>query len=85
MHWNVLLILFLAWGIPLTYYRGKFRKLVYQTQDWTINIKPVFIKELRGLFGNLYPEMPEYIKLRNFYRIYLAIYLTLFFLWKSFS
>lgn len=28
---NLWLILFVAWGVPLGYYRSKFRKLVYQT------------------------------------------------------
>ncbi|MDZ4846709.1 MAG: hypothetical protein SH857_14300 [Chitinophagales bacterium] len=83
MNWNIWLILFLAWGLPLTYYRGRFRKMIYQTGHWAINIKPVFTKELRGLFGNLYPGVPEYLRLRNFYRFYLSVYLILFFLWKS--
>ncbi len=85
MSLNIWLILFLLWGLPLTYYRGKFRKLIYQTECWTINIKPVFVKELKGLFGNLYPNAPDYIKLRNFYRFYLLVYLILFVLWKAMS
>ncbi|NNL16097.1 MAG: hypothetical protein HKO81_05595 [Flavobacteriaceae bacterium] len=75
---NIWLILFVAWGLPLTYYRSKFRKIVYQTDSWIINIKPVFIKEIRGLFGNLYPENKEYKRFRNFYLIYLIVYLILF-------
>ncbi len=75
---NIWLILFIVWGLPLTYYRSKFRKIVYQTDSWIINIKPVFIKELKGLFGNLYPENKEYKRFRNFYLIYLAVYLILF-------
>lgn len=75
---NIWLILFIVWGLPMTYYRSKFRKLVYQTDDWTINIKPLFGKELKALFGNLYPDNPEYIKLRNFYRFYLLVYMLLF-------
>lgn len=75
---NIWLILFFVWGIPLTYYRSKFRKMVYQTEHWTINIKPVFMKELRALFGNMYPENKKYLKFRNFYRFYLVIYLILF-------
>ena len=64
---NIWLILFFVWGLPLTKYRSKFRKMVYQTDDWRINIKPVFIKELKGLFTNLYPENQAYKKLRIFY------------------
>ena len=72
---------FMVWSFPLGYYRSKFRKIVYQTDDWTINIKPLFLKEIKGLFGNLYPDNPEYLKMRNFYRFYLVVYLVLFFLW----
>lgn len=75
---NIWLILFIAWGLPLTFYRSKFRKIVYQTDSWTINIKPYFWKELKALFGNMYPENRNYLKLRNFYRFYLVIYLILF-------
>ena len=75
---NILLSLLFIWGIPSTYFRNKFRKIVYQTNDWKINIKPVFVKELRGLFFNLFPKNKIYIKIRNQYRIYLAIYLLLF-------
>ena len=75
---NILLFLLFIWGIPSTYFRNKFRKIVYQTNDWKINIKPVFVKELRGLFFNLFPKNKTYIKIRNQYRIYLAVYLLLF-------
>ena len=71
-------ILLLLWGIPSTFFRSKFRKIVYQTDDWKINIKPVFIKELKGLFFNIFPEDDVYIKVRNQYRIYLMVYLLLF-------
>ena len=71
-------ILLLLWGIPSTFFRSKFRKIVYQTEDWKINIKPVFIKELKGLFFNIFPGDDKYIKVRNQYRIYLMVYLLLF-------
>jgi len=76
------LILFLIWGFPLGIYRSRFRKIVYRTDSWTINIKPVFGRELRALFGNLYPGDSEYLKMRNFYRLYLAIYTILFIAYK---
>ncbi len=82
---HIWLILFFAWGLPLTFYRSRFRKLVYQTDSWTINIKPVFIKEIRALFGNIYPDSSSYIKLRNFYRFYLFIYVILFAGYLGFS
>ena len=71
-------VLLVIWGIPSTYFRSKFRKIVYQTDDWKINIKPVFIKELKGLFFNIFSENNDYIKIRNQYRLYLVIYLFLF-------
>lgn len=82
---NIWLILFIIWGLPLSMYRSRFRKIVYQTDDWTINIKPLFLKEIKGLFGNLYPENRDYIKQRNFYRFYLAIYTTLFVAYRMYA
>ncbi|MDO8896707.1 MAG: hypothetical protein Q7V19_03585, partial [Bacteroidales bacterium] len=61
---NIWLLLFVVWGLPLGYYRSKFRKIVYQTESWIINIKPVFLKEIKGLFGNTYPENLKYKKFR---------------------
>lgn len=75
---NIWLILFIAWGLPLFNYRSKFRKIIYKTDSWTINIKPIFIKEIKGLVGNIYPDNNKYKKFRNFYLFYLAVYFTLF-------
>ncbi len=75
---NMWLIAFIIWGLPLSYYRSNFRKIVYQTNDWKINIKPLFVKEIKALFGNIYSENTSYIKARNFYRFYLLVYLILF-------
>jgi thioredoxin-dependent peroxiredoxin len=82
---HIWLILFFVWGLPLTFYRSKFRKIVYQTDSWTINIKPYFMKELKALFGNIYPDDRNYLKMRNFYRFYLIIYLLLFTSYLTFS
>ena len=82
---NIWFILFVLWGLPLTHYRSKFRKVVYQTDSWIINIKPLFIKELKALFGTIYPDNLEYKKLRNFYRFYLTIYIILLLLYLRFS
>ncbi len=79
---NFLLVLFLIWGLPLGVFRSRFRKIVYQTDHWTINIKPVFINELKGLFGNLYPDNQDYRKSRNQYRFYLSVYFLLFAIYK---
>lgn len=75
---NIWFILFVAWGLPLGYYRSKFRKMVYKTDSLLINIKPVFWKEIKGLFGNIYPDNIRYKRFRNFYIFYLIIYLLLF-------
>ena len=32
-------IVLLVWGIPSTYFRSKFRKIVYKTDDWKITLK----------------------------------------------
>ena len=78
----LLLILLIIWSIPSTHDRSKFRKIVYQTEDWKINIRPLFKKEILALFGNMYPENDTYLKTRNFYRIYLAVYLVLFLMYQ---
>ena len=75
---TALLILLVVWGIPSTFSRSRFRKIVYQTDDWKINIKPLFIKEIRGILSNIYPENKEYIRARNNYRAYLIVYLIIF-------
>ena len=75
---NYLFIALLVWGIPSTFFRSKFRMIVDETNDWKINIKPLFIKELKGLFFNIFPKNQNYIKVRNQYRLYLGVYLLLF-------
>lgn len=85
MNWikeNIWFLLFFIWSFPMGYYRSQFRKIVYETDDWKINIKPVFIKEMKGLFGNVYPKNEEYLKMRNFYRFYLVVYVGLFLAWR---
>ncbi|MEI8142085.1 MAG: hypothetical protein WCG90_04375 [Chitinophagia bacterium] len=82
---QILLTLLILWGIPSTYFRSKFRKIVYQTEDWKINIQPLFKKEILGLFSNMYPENQDYLKTRNQYRIYLAIYFFIFILYQLFK
>jgi peroxiredoxin Q/BCP len=79
---QIMLIILIIWGIPSTYFRSKFRKIVYQTDDWKINIKPLFKKEIIGLFSNMYPDNKDYLKTRNYYRIYLIVYLILFIIYN---
>ena len=75
---TIIIITLFVWGAPSTYFRSKFRKIVYKTDDWKINIKPLFYKEIKGLFFNIYPNNYNYLRTRNYYRFYLIIYLTLF-------
>ena len=82
---NIWLIAFIVWGLPLSYYRSNFRKIVYQTNDWKINIKPLFVKELKALFGTMYSENYSNIKARNFYRFYLLVYFVLFLLYQFYG
>ncbi len=79
---QLIFIILIIWSIPSTYFRSKFRKIVYQTDDWKINIKPIFKKEIIGLFSNMYPDNKTYLKTRNYYRIYLAVYLILFIIYS---
>jgi peroxiredoxin Q/BCP len=60
---TIILIILFVWGAPSTYFRSKFRKIVYKTDDWKINIKPLFIKEIKGLIFNIYPENSKYLKI----------------------
>ena len=78
-----ILIVLILWGLPSTFLRSDFRKIVYKTNDWKINIKPIFLKEIKGLLFNIYPEDDKYIKSRNLYRIYLIIYLILFIIYLN--
>ena len=80
---TVLLIVLFIWGIPSSFIRSKFRKIVYQTNDWKINIKPLFVKEIIALFSNMFPENSNYVKTRDYYRIYLLIYLILFLIYYN--
>ena len=75
---HIWFIVFLLWGLPLTYYRSNFRKAVYGTTHWSINIKPVFVKEAKALLGLYITDRPDFVRLRKFYRIYLIIYSALF-------
>ena len=76
-------ILLILWGLPSTFLRSDFRKIVYKTKDWKINIKPIFLKEIKGLLFNIYPENEKYLKSRNLYRIYLLVYLILFMIYLN--
>ena len=74
---KIILVAFLIWSFPLGVFRSKFRKMVYQTQSWFINIKPVFVKEIKVLFGSIKLSNTTDIKLKNSYAFYLSVYVTL--------
>ena len=82
---NFLFIILILWGFPSTYFRSKFRKIVYKTEDWKINIKLLFSKEILGLFGNMYPNNKNYLKARNAYRLYLIVYFILFLIYTIYK
>ena len=79
---QLIFLILIIWSIPSTYFRSKFRKIVCQTDDWKINIKPVFKKEIVALFSNMYPDNKTYLKTRNYYKIYLSVYLILFIIYN---
>jgi len=82
---NIWLILFVVWGLPLGFYRSKFRKIIYHTDSWLINIKPLFWKEIKGLFSNIYPDNMKYKKFRKFYSLYLFVYFIIFIFYLNFD
>jgi len=80
---SVALIAFVLWAMPLTYLRAKFRSIVYNDPRLIeVVLKPVFWKEIKGIFGNLYPGNPAYVKMRNIYRWYLVGFLILYLIWR---
>ena len=67
-------------GICVDYFKSNAKTGKSET-----NIISLFIKEIKGLFLNMYPDDKNYIKVRNSYRIisisisYLIYYLMVFF------
>ena len=58
-------------------FRSRFRKMVYQTESWVINIKPVFWQETKVLFGAHDISSAKDLRLINLYRFYLVVYFSL--------
>jgi len=67
------------WGILSVFYRHKFRKMIYRTNDCRKSFQAAFSKEVRGLLGNIYPYDKNYIRIRNIYRLNLFIFIVLIF------
>ncbi len=74
---TIAVIAFFIWSFPLGLFRSRFRKMVYQTDSWWINVKPVFWEEIKVLFG--FHQHTENAELRviNFYRFYLFVYFAI--------
>ena len=67
------LIFLIVLTIPVVYYRIKFRKIIFQTDSWTVIFKPSWSKELKAFYGNTFPDNENYLKIRNLYRQYSAL------------
>jgi len=67
-------VAFIIWSFPLTYFRSRFRKMVYNTDSWLINIKPVFWEEIEVFFGYYNRKNNSDLRIISFYRFYLIIY-----------
>ncbi len=74
---TVIIVFCIIWSIPFSILRSRFRKMVYKTDSWVINVKPVFWKEIRTLIGTIPLNNETEIKIRNGYRWYLAVYAAL--------
>ena len=77
-HATIALLAFLIWSFPLGWFRSKFRKMVYGTDSWWINIKPVFWREIKVLCGFHRRTGKNELRLIFFYRFYLTVYALLF-------
>lgn len=79
----ILLIIIIIYTRPLLYFRYKYRSTVYREKNWSINIKPWFYKDIKGLFSNKLFKNKEEIKIANFYRLYLIGFIALGIIFKS--
>ena len=71
---KILFVIFSLYTIPFMKLRYEFRSIVYETDDWKINIKPVFFKEIQVLFSIKSVEK-QFDKVVMKYRLYLIGYL----------
>ena len=79
---TIVFFIIIVWGLPAMQLRSQFRKMVYNTNDWKINIKPVFVKEFKALFSNALLAETKEVSIRNRYRFYLLVYLVLIICYK---
>ena len=73
----MLIVIFLAYGIPLWRMRYRWRATIYRTERWTINVLPWFGRDLAALFSNRYFTSDGERRMARRYRIYLVIYFAL--------
>ena len=71
---KILFVIFSLYTIPFMKLRYEFRSIVYETDGWKINIKPVFFKEIQVLFSIKSMEK-QFDKVVMKYRLYLIGYL----------
>ena len=74
---EIVWLLLALWLVVVLLNRSKFRKIVYRTNDWRINFKPWFRKEVYGFVSSIYPDDTKYLRYRNIYRIHLIILIIL--------
>ena len=75
------LIFLIVLAIPVVYYRIRFRKIIFQTDSWTVIFKPSSLTELKAFYGNTLPDNENYLKIRNLYRHYsvlLVVFIAFF-------
>ena len=71
--WGVLIVQFI-YSYPLFKLRYKYRTYVYNDNSWSINIKPLFLKEIKYLFCPALLLDIEKINFAKKYRLYLIGY-----------
>ena len=67
------LIFLIVLAIPVIYYRVMFRKIIFQSDRWTVIFKLSPLKGLKAFYGNTFPDNENYLKIRNLYRQYSAL------------
>ena len=74
---TVLIVFFLAYGIPLFRLRYTWRATVYRRSDWKINVLPWFGHDIAALFSNRYFHGAAELAMARRFRWYLSGYLAL--------
>jgi hypothetical protein len=75
---QILIVLFLLYGLPLVRLRYTWRSTVYRRSDWKINVPPWFGHDIMALFTNRYFHDDNERAMARRFRLYLTGYLGLF-------